>query len=165
MFVKIVSSHRHSVSWPRHDLAVNNHTTIAVDDLPTNLTAVCASQENDHRCDLTGLSTTTNGSAESLLRLFSHGRNDQRCPDGTWSNCVDTNALAHPLVAETVCESGDGTLGARVVEQVWTADVGVDTGVVDDGVALGHMRKSVFREVEESYAKLSVLITIAETAI
>lgn len=128
---------------------MDNNTTIAVDNLPTNLTAVCASQEDYHRRDLTGLATTANWSAESLLRLFRHGRNDQRCPDGTRGDGVDTNALAHPLVAETVGESCDGAFGAGVVEQVGTADVGVDTGVVDDGVAFGHVREGVFGEVEE----------------
>ena len=130
---------------------VNNNTTIAVDHLSTDLTTVCASQENNNSRNLTRLSTTTDGPRESLLRLFGHGRDDQRCPDRTGSNCIDTNALADPLVAETVGESCDGALGAGVVEQVGTADVGVDTRIVDDCVALGHVWEGVLGEVEEGW--------------
>ena len=137
-------------------LTVNDNATVAVDDLSTDLAAVCASQEDNHRRDLTRLSTTTNGPRESLLRLFGHGRDDQRRPDRTGSNCVDTNALADPLVAETVGESCDGALGAGVVEQVGSADVFVDTGIVDDCVAFGHVWEGVLGEVEEGW-KMSVI--------
>ena len=40
---------------------VNHNATVAVDDLSTDLTAVCASQEDNHSRDLTRLPTTTDG--------------------------------------------------------------------------------------------------------
>ena len=141
---------------PGYHLTVNDNTTVAVDDLSADLTAVCASEEYNHSRDLTRLSTTTNRPREGLLRLFGHGRDDQGCPYRARSNCVDTNALADPLVAETVCESCDGALGAGVVEQVGSADVCVDTGIVDDCVAFGHVWEGVLGEVEEGW-KMSVI--------
>lgn len=138
-----------------YHLTMNDNATVAVDDLSTDLTAVCASQEDNHSRNLTRLSTTTDGPRESLLRLFGHRRDDQRRPYRARSNCVDTDALADPLVAETVGESCDGALGAGVVEQVGTANIGVDAGIIDDRVALGHVWEGVLGEVEEGW-KLSV---------
>lgn len=123
---------------------MDHNTTVAVNDLPTNLTAIRASQENNHSRDLARLTTTANRPTESLLRFFGHSRNDERCPNRPRSDSIDADTLAHPLVAKAVCESGDGALCARVVEQVWTADVGVDAGVVDNSVAFGHVWEGVF---------------------
>jgi hypothetical protein len=129
-----------------------------MNDLPTDLGAVRAGKENKHSRNLTRLSTASNGSAEGFLRLLRHGRNDQWSPNGTRSDGVDADALGHPLVAEAVGESGDGTLGACVVEQVGAADVGVHAGVVDDSVALCHVREGVLGEVEEGYQDSSVFV-------
>jgi len=131
------------------DSAVNNNSTVCVDDLPTDLAAIRAREENKHSRDLTRLATTSDRAVEALLRLLRHCGNDQWCPNRTRSDSIDTDALGHPLVAEAVCERGDGALCARVVEQVWTADVGVYAGVVDDCVALGHVWEGVLGEVEE----------------
>jgi hypothetical protein len=147
----------HSRAWSslrpsgpqRRNSTVNHNTTISMNDLPTDLRAVRRSKENKHSRDLTRLSATANGSVEALLRVLRHGRHDQRRPNRTGSNGVDADALGHPLVAEPVGEGGDGALGARVVEQVWAADVGVHASVVDDGVAFGHVWEGVLGEVEE----------------
>lgn len=53
------------------------------------------------------------------------------------------------LVAETTGEGDDGTLCRCVVEKIWTADVGVDGGVVDDRGSFSHVWEDVFGEVEE----------------
>jgi hypothetical protein len=128
---------------------VDHNTTIGVNDLPTDLGAVRTGKENKDSCDLTRLSTAPNRSVEAFLRLLRHGRNDKWGPYRAGSDSVDANSLGHPLVAEAICECGDGTFGAGVVEQVWAANVGVHTGVVDDRVAFGHVREGVLGEVEE----------------
>ena len=120
-----------------------------MNDLPADLGAVGTGKENKDSRDLTRLSAASDGTVKALLRLLRHGRNHQWGPNWTRSDSVHADALAHPLVAEAVGESGDGALGARVVEQVWAADVGVHAGVVDDRVALGHVREGVLGEVEE----------------
>jgi hypothetical protein len=149
-YVVITSSTRQDYSrQTASGSTVNHNTTVGMNDLPTDLGAVRAGKENKHSRDLTRLSTTPNGTTEGFLRLLRHGRNNQRSPNGTRSDSIDADAFGYPLVAETVGESGDGALGARVVEQVWAADVGVYAGVVDDSVALGHVRESVLGEVEE----------------
>jgi hypothetical protein len=149
-YVVITSSTRQDYSrQTASGSTVNHNTTVGMNDLPTDLGAVRAGKENKHSRDLTRLSTTPNGSAKGFLRLLRHGRNDQRGPNGTGSDSVDADALGHPLVAEAVGESGDGALSARVVEQIRAADVGVHAGIVDDCVALGHVREGVLGEVEE----------------
>jgi hypothetical protein len=53
------------------------------------------------------------------------------------------------LVAQSPGEGDDGALGARVVEQVRAANVGVHGGAGNDGIATGHVREGIFREVKE----------------
>jgi hypothetical protein len=130
-------------------LPMNNNTTITMNNLPTNLATIRARQKHNHSRNLTRLAAPANRSRESFLAFLSHGRHDQWRPHGAWCDCVDADAFADPLVAEAVCESCDGALRGSVVEQVGPADVGVDAGVVDDGVAFGHVWEGVFGEVEE----------------
>jgi hypothetical protein len=53
------------------------------------------------------------------------------------------------LVAETTSERDDSALCGCVVEEIWTADIGVYGGVVDDRGAFLHVREGIFREIEE----------------
>lgn len=65
------------------------------------------------------------------------------------SNSVNTNALADVLVAETSGEGHNGAFCRGVVEEIRSADVGVDGSVVDDGGAGLHVGESILGDVEE----------------
>lgn len=52
------------------------------------------------------------------------------------------------LVGEAAGEGYDGALGRGVVKEIGAADVGVDGGAVDDGVAGFHVLEGVFGDVE-----------------
>lgn len=130
-------------------LSIDNHTTIAVYCLTTDLTAVCTRQKHHTSRDLAWLSRPSHRARELLDRFVRHGRRDQRRPDRSWRNSVNTDALADELVREAASEGDDGALGGRVVEEVGTTDVGVYGGIVDDYIAFGHVREGVFGEEEE----------------
>ena len=72
----------------------------------------------------------------------------QGCPYRAWTDGVDTNTFAELLVGETASEGDDSALCGGVVEEVWTADIGVYGSVIDDTVAAVEVGKSVFGEVE-----------------
>ena len=117
--------------------------------LPTDQRAIRARQKHKARGDLAGLAGAPHGRlVEALLGGFVHGGRDQRGPDGTGTDGVDADALADDLVGEGAREGDDGAFGGGVVEEVGAADVGVDRGVVDDGVAGVEVREGVFGEVE-----------------
>lgn len=117
--------------------------------LTTHGAAVIASQEHKARRNLAGLRRPTNGRSELLDGVVVHGGRDERRPDGTRCNSVDSDALADVLIGETTGKGDDGSLGRGIVEKIWTANVGVDGRVVDDCGALLHVRQGVFGEVEE----------------
>lgn len=65
------------------------------------------------------------------------------------AHSIDADAIADLLVAKSTSEGNDGTFGACVIEQIGPADVWVDRGAGDDGVALLHVWEGVFGEEEE----------------
>src|SRR5689334_2054818 len=91
--------------------------------LTSNRAAVRRSKEDRDSRDLAGLRGTADRSRELLESLLVHGRRDERCPDGTRCNGVDTNALGDVLVVESASEGNNSTLSRCVVEQVRAADI------------------------------------------
>lgn len=128
-------------------LTIDNDTTVGVESLTGNAGAVAACKEDEASSNLGRLTWSTNWRCELLKGLVAHGRWSQRSPDWTWSDCVAANALVTVLVGQATSEGDDGTLGASVVEQIWAADVGVDRGAVDDGVAVLHLGNDVLGQV------------------
>lgn len=135
---------------PQHRVlsAIDNGATVAVDGLPADARAVCARQEHHTRCDLARLRRPAHWRCELLLRLLVHRGRDQRRPHRPRCDGVCADALAEVLVGEAAGEGDDGSLGRSIVEQIRSADVGVDGGVVDDGAAVLHVWEKVFGEVE-----------------
>ena len=126
-----------------------------MNDLSRQLERIRAGQEDHAGCNLGRLPWSTHRACELLDRIGRHRSWDQRCPDRTWSNCVDTDSLVDELVGKTSRERDDGTFRGSVVEEIGTANVGVDRGVVDDCVALAHVWEDVFGEVEECCSDVS----------
>ena len=131
-------------------LTIDNNTTITMQNLPAQLRRIRTRQKHNTSSNLARLRWTTHRTGEILLRLLVHCRRDERSPDRTGRHGIDTDAFADELVGEPAGERYDGSFRAGVVEEIWTADVGVDRGVVDDCVALFHVWEGVFGEVEES---------------
>lgn len=129
-------------------LAVYNHTAIAVNRLSADARRVLARQKHYTSRDLTRLRWPSHRACELLLCLVVHSCRDERSPDRSWGNCVDTDAARHVLVAQTPSEGDDGALGTGVVEQVWPADIGVDAGIVDDGGPALHVWEEIFGKIE-----------------
>ena len=117
--------------------------------LPTQLRRIRTRKEYNTSSNLARLRRPTHRAGKLLLRLLIHCRRDERSPDWPRRHSVDTDSFADELVRQAAGERHDGAFGAGVVEQVWTADVGVYGGVVDDCVAFLHVWEGVFGEVEE----------------
>ena len=107
--------------------------------LSAQLARVRARKEDKACCDLRWLSWPTHWACERLLCAFVHSRWDEWCPDWTWRHRVYADAFVHELIRQATSEADDGTLRAGVVQQIRSADVGVDGCVVDDCVALLHV--------------------------
>ena len=73
---------------------------------------------------------------------------NQRCPDGSRTDTVNPDPEFELLIGEAAGEGNHGALGGSIVEEVGAADVGVDGGAVDDGVAGFHVLESVFADEE-----------------
>ena len=78
-----------------------------------------------------------------------HCARDQRRPDGPRADTVDADPELELLVGETAGEGDHGALGGGVVEEIRAADVGVDGGAVNDGVAGFHVLEGVFADEED----------------
>lgn len=139
-------------------LAVDNHTSVGVDRLPAQLLRIRAGQENHTCCDFAWLSRSSHRRSELLDRIVVHCCRDKWRPDWPRSYGIDSDTLADELVRETTREGNDGALCGGVVEEIWSANVGVYGGVVDDGVAFLHVRQDVFGEVEEGCCKQLVSV-------
>lgn len=125
-------------------LAINHHTSIRMQALPSNHTAILTSQENKTSRNLRRLCRPPHRrGAQLVLRLLRHGGWDERGPDGAGADGVDADAVGDLLVVQAAGEGDDGAFGGGVVEEVRAADVGVDGGAVDDGVAAVHVREGV----------------------
>ncbi len=105
-------------------------------------------EENDASGDLARLGRSAHWTRELLLRILQHSRWNKRCPDGPWSNSVDSDAVSDLLVTETTSEGDDGALCECLVEEVRASNVCVDAGVVDNRGASLHVRQSVLCEVK-----------------
>jgi hypothetical protein len=106
-------------------------------------------QEHKASGDLARLPRPPHRACELLLGLLGHGRRDQGRPDGARTHGVDADAVLDLLVGEAAREGDDGAFRGGVVEEVGTADVRVDGGAGDDGVAALHLWEGVFGEEEE----------------
>lgn len=112
-------------------------------------TTILARKENEARCDLRRLARPPHRRGELILRIVVHRAGNQWRPDRPRTHAVHADALAHLLVGQAAGESYDGAFRARVVEEIGAADIRVDGGVIDDGVAGLHVRDAEFREVVE----------------
>ena len=110
--------------------------------------AVLTSQEDEACGDFTWLAWAAQGRSELILRLFVHRRWDQRRPYWTRTNAVNTNTFAYLLVGQASGKRNYSALGRCVIEKIRTADIGIDRGIVDDGIAGFQVGKSVLGEVE-----------------
>ena len=117
--------------------------------LSRNETAVRTRQEHKAGRHLARLPGSAHRTRKLALRLLVHRRRDQRGPDGARANGVHPDALPEHLVREAPREGHDGAFAGGVVEEVVAADVGVDGGAGDNGVAAGHLGEGVFGEKEE----------------
>ena len=134
---------------PGKPLSVDNDTAVGVDGLTGDTAAVGTCQKDEASGNLRRLTWPAHGRSELFLSLVVHGRWDQRRPDRAGGNSVDTDALGHKLVGQASGEGDDSTLCRGVVEKIWSADVCINGGVVDDGVSLLHVLESIFGQVEE----------------
>lgn len=130
-------------------LTVDNGTAVGVDSLATDGAAVVARQEDKASSNLARLRRPADWGGELLDGLVVHGCRNERGPDRSWSNGVDTDSPSDILVRQTASEGDDGALCGRVVEQVWTTDVCIDRGIVDDSCTTLHVREGVLGEEEE----------------
>lgn len=119
--------------------------------LPTQQRTIRARQKHHTRRHLARLPRPPHRRRETLLRRLIHRRVHQRRPHGARRDGVAADALRDPLVAEAAGEAHDGALCGGVVEEVRAADVGVDAGVVNDGVAFAEVGEGIFGEVEEGW--------------
>ena len=85
---------------------------------------------------------------QRVLSVRFHGGGDQGRPDGPRADRIDADPLRDDQVGEAAGEGDHGALAGGVVEEVFAADVGVDGGAVDDGVAGFHVGERVFGEEE-----------------
>lgn len=83
-----------------------------------------------------------------ILRVRLHRGWDQRRPDRARAHRVAADTFGHQLVRKAASQCDNGAFGGRVVEQIGSANVGVDGGAVDDGVTGVEVRSDVFGEVE-----------------
>ena len=117
--------------------------------LPGNQTTILTRQENKTRRNLRRLSRSPHWRPTELIQgILLHRRRDQRRPDRTRSNGIDSDAERDLLVGETAGEGDDGAFGGGVVEEIGAADVGVYRGAVDDRVAGFHVLEGVLGDVE-----------------
>lgn len=66
-----------------------------------------------------------------------------------WADTIDTNAFLDLLVRQSSCECYNCPFSRGVVKQISPADIWIDRGTVDDRGSGLHMRKGVFRQIEE----------------
>jgi hypothetical protein len=130
-------------------LAIHNNSAIGMNRLASDGSAVHTRQEHKASCHLTGLERPANGCCELLLRVLSHGRNDQRRPHRAWCDSIDPDSLTGVLVGKTTSEGDDGALGGCVVKEIRSSNVRVDACIVDDCAARLHVWERVFGEVED----------------
>lgn len=130
-------------------LTIDDAASVAVDGLTAQSAGVLTGQEDNTGRNLRWLTWPSLWCRELLLCLLAHCSRDEWRPNWTWCHGIHANTPVYVLVAETTGERDDGTLCRCVVEKIWTADVGIDGGVVDDCGAFGHVWEDVFGEVEE----------------
>lgn len=117
--------------------------------LPRYQTAVLTCQEDEAGSNFRGLTRSAHGSPAELIHgILLHCRGDQWGPYGAGSDGVDADTESNLLVGQATGEGDDGTFGGGVVQKIGATDVGVDGGVVDDGVTRFHVLKSVLGDVE-----------------
>lgn len=97
-------------------LTSNNSPPIWMQTLPRHKTTIRPCQKYKTRCNLTWLSRSSHRTSKLVLRFLVHGCRDQRCPDRSRTNRVDSDPIANLLIRERPCESNDGTLCRSVVE-------------------------------------------------
>lgn len=132
-------------------LTIDDNPSISMNSLPTNHTAIRTRQENNHTRHLGWLSRSTHRARKVVLLLLAHRSRNQRRPNGTWRDSIDADLLGNELVRETAGEGDNGSLGGSVVEEIGSANVGVDGSVVDYYAATGileEVRHCGFGEVE-----------------
>lgn len=143
------TSQRESSPPDETHLSIHNDASVGVDDLSRQLKRICRRQEYDTSGNLRRLAWSTHGTGKLLDRIRRHGGGNQRRPDWARSHGIHSDTLGDKLVGETSREGDNGALGGSVIQEIGSTNVGVDGGVVDDGVALSHVGKDVFGEVEE----------------
>ncbi len=130
-------------------LGVGNSSAVWMQGGSGDERAVLGAQEDETGSNLDWLTWTSHWRGELLLCRGWHGSRDERSPDWSWSNGVDTDATRQLLIGESTRECHDCPLSAGVVKEIWTADVVVDAGVDDDGIAASHGWEDVLGEEEE----------------
>jgi len=129
-----------------HRLGPNNHTSVRMQALPRDETAVRTRQEHKASRNFTWLSWPTHRTSERLLRLIIHGSRNQRRPNRTWAHAIYSDPVLNLLIRETASESYNCSLGRSVVKKVRTADVMVYGRAGDDCVTALHLREDIFGE-------------------
>ncbi len=128
--------------------SVEHRATIRMQSLPTEHTRVRTREEHETRSNLTRLSRSAQRCREPFLRILVHRGRNERCPDRSWADGVDSDAFVDLLICQPARKCDDCALGGGIVEEIGPADVGVYRGVVDDGVAALHVWDDEFGEVK-----------------
>jgi len=130
-------------------LTVHNNTSIGVNSLSSECGAVHAAQKHHTGCNLARLQGPANRGCKLLHRIIIHGGGNQRGPDRARRNRVHADSFTAVHIGEAAGEGDDGALSGGIVEQVRATNVGIYTGVIDDGAAGLHVRNRSFAEMEE----------------
>lgn len=139
--------------------------------LPRDQTTVLTRQEDKARRDLTRLTRSPHRRPAKLIQsILLHGRRDQRRPHRPRSNSIDADPKPDLLVVKTAREGDNSTLRRRIIQKVWSANVGIDGSAINDCVAGFHVLEGIFGDeevgvdigVEGLEPLLSVVIALAK---
>lgn len=128
---------------------IYHNAAVTVNSLAANEGTICRSQK-DHACRYLGrLSGPPHWARKIFDSLLAHRCRDERGPNWTRCDSIHANTFSNQLIAQPACEGDDGTLCRCVVQKVWTADVRVDTSVVDNACSSLQVWKRIFGDVKD----------------
>src|SRR5690606_5068167 len=117
--------------WGPFHLAPYDFTSIDMDELPTDITAILAGQKHIGRGHLTGLSRPSHGGLLSKFGNILKTCGDQRGPDGPGGNPIDPNFAFGQHLGQRTGKTDYGPFGTRVVHQLFIAPIGGHRAGVD----------------------------------
>ena len=66
----------------------------------------------------------------------------------SWAYSIHANTIRYLLIVQTTSKSNDAAFARSIVEKVRAANVAINGGIVDDGIATLHVLKRIFSQEE-----------------